>query len=491
MIADAGGGRPGDSSRSAGASTGGGGRDFFEPVRTRGPSLSRPDDIAGSRLTESVNRFIGTCQGGCSQMKSRKFTKIVVFVLIIAVAAVGTALLASCGSSGGGGSSASPSTGGGGGETIKIGTLYPVTGDLAKLGQECVNGVKLATKEINAAGGIKSMGGAQIALIEADSQGKPDVGISEVERLAQQDNVSAILGTYQSSVAIPATQAAQRLQVPILISMAIADEVTQKGYQYVFRICPTADYYAKTMIEFCGAMSTLAPAYPPIKKVALLHEDTDFGQSTATGLKKYAKQAGIEITTEVAYPGSAADLTTQVAKVLASNPDIVLTTTYLNDAILIAQAKEKLGAKMLFFDSAGGTVDPEFVKRLGAAAEKELTEIEYTKFAGDAAMGFNDRYKAEYGTEPSSNGAYGYQAMYVLAKALEDGKSADRAQLQKALAAVSLDTAKGDTIVIPSSTISFGPDGQFSAPLFVVQVQNGALAPVYPVDFANAKVQLP
>ena len=66
----------------------------------------------------------------------------------------------------------------------------------------------MAVEEINAAGGIKSMGGAKLTLVEADSQGKPDVGISEITRLCQQDNVTAILGTYQSSVALPATQTA-------------------------------------------------------------------------------------------------------------------------------------------------------------------------------------------------------------------------------------------------------------------------------------------
>ena len=77
----------------------------------------------------------------------------------------------------------------------------------------------------------------------------------------------------------------------------------------------------------------------------------------------------MEVTVEVSYPANSADLTTQVAKVKASNPDVVLTVTYLNDSILIMQAREKLGMKQLFFDAAGGTVDPEFVKRLGATAE--------------------------------------------------------------------------------------------------------------------------
>ena len=158
--------------------------------------------------------------------------------------------VAACGGDGG--------DGGGGASEIKIGTLYPVSGDLAKLGEQCVNGVKLAVDEINAAGGIKSMGGAKLTLVEADSQGKPDVGISEVERLVQQDKVSAIIGTYQSSVALPATQAAERLQTPFVISMAVADDITDKGYKYIFRICPKASWYAKDQIAFCQALPSWA-----------------------------------------------------------------------------------------------------------------------------------------------------------------------------------------------------------------------------------------
>jgi branched-chain amino acid transport system substrate-binding protein len=424
-------------------------------------------------------------------MKHSKYTKLLVLVLIVALAAFGAALLASCGGGGddGGGDSGD---GGGGGETVKIGTLYPITGDLAKLGQECVDGVKLAVEEINAAGGIKSMGGAKIEIVEADSQGKPDVGIAEVERLAQQDNVSAIIGTYQSSVAIPATQAAQRLQVPIVISMAVADEITDKGYDNVFRICPKAEWYAKSQLDFCQAMPELNPEYPPIKKIALLHEDTDFGQSTAAGQKKWAAEYGYEIVGEVSYPGSAADLTTQVSKIKAMNPDIVLTTTYLNDAILIVQAREKLGMWQLFFDAAGGTVDPEFISRLGAGADSILTMIEFTKYAGPVAEELNTKFSEKYGRDITGNGAYSYQAVYVIAKALENASSAERAALRDGLIDVKLDKAAGDVVVIPTDVIQFQQDGQIeNAPLFVVQIQDGELKPVFPAEYAAAEVILP
>jgi branched-chain amino acid transport system substrate-binding protein len=425
-------------------------------------------------------------------MRKRDLFRVIAFVAAVGVLAFAAAFVISCGSSSTSNSTGSESAAAGG--TIKIGTLYPVTGDLAKLGQECVNAIRLAVDEINANGGIKSMGGAKIQLVEADSQGKPDVGISEVQRLVNQDHVSAIIGTYQSSVAIPASQAAERLKTPIVISMAVADEITSHGYKYVFRICPKAEWYAKSQLDFVKALPELDPSYSfmPPKRIALLHEDTDFGQSTAAGQRKYIQEMGYTLAGEVAYPGSAADLTTQVSKIKAMKPDIVLTTTYLNDAILIAQAREKLGMKQLFFDAAGGTVDPEFINRLGASAENILTEIEFTKYAGPTAKELNDKYNAKYGNDITGNGAYSYQAVYVIAKALENAKSADPAALRDAIAAVKLDKAAGDNVVVPANPIEFGPDGQVTnAPLFVVQVQKGQLIPVFPTEFAAAKVTNP
>src|SRR4030067_3664905 len=122
-------------------------------------------------------------------------------------------------------------------EAVRVGALYPLTGDLAKLGEENKDGLQLAIDEINAAGGIKSMGGAQIEMVWGDTTGKPEVGISEVERLAQQENVVAIIGAYQSAVTTPATQAAERLSVPFIVSMAVSDKITERGFKYTFRVC--------------------------------------------------------------------------------------------------------------------------------------------------------------------------------------------------------------------------------------------------------------
>ncbi|MFZ5818776.1 MAG: ABC transporter substrate-binding protein [Chloroflexota bacterium] len=370
---------------------------------------------------------------------------------------------------------------------IKIGGLYPTTGDLAKLGQENVNGLQLAVDQINAAGGIQSMGGAKIEIVWGDTQGKPEVGISEVTRLVEQENVVAIIGAYQSGVTTPATQEAERLSTPFLVSMAVSDKITERGFKYTFRICPKASWYAKDQVTFLKDLKDLAGL--EVKKVALLHEDTDFGESTAAGQKQYLEEAGMEMVLEVKYSASAADLTTEVSKVKAANPDAVLTVTYLNDSVLIARAREALGMMDIpFVDAAGGTVDPEFIKQLGATAEGWFTEIEFTKYAAGANV-LNDAYKAQYGDDITGNGAYAYQAGWVIADALERAAAADRDAVRDAL--VATDMPSGPNMVLPTDKIYFDENGQNpNAPLFIVQVQNGELIPVWPGAYAAKPVVL-
>lgn len=371
-------------------------------------------------------------------------------------------------------------------KTIKIGALYPLSGELAKLGEDVRNGLALAIEEINAAGGIKSLGGAKIELVFGDSQGKPDVGISEVERLIQQEGVVMIVGAYQSAVTLPASQAAERLETPFLVDIAISDKITERGLKWVFRVGPKADWYARDQVDFLKALKDLAGL--EVKKVALLHENTDFGESSAEGQKKYLAQAGIEMILEVSYPSNAADLTTEVSKVQAAKPDAVLTVTYLNDGVLIAQAREKLGMTALpFIDTAGGTIDPEYIKRLGQTAEGMMSVVEFSKYAKGGAE-LNDRFRAKYGEDMTGNSVHSYQAGLVVADVLERAASTDKNALRETLAATRL---SGDQVVLPADQLEFGPDGQNKyAQLYIVQIQGGELMPVWPSTAATAQVKL-
>lgn len=408
--------------------------------------------------------------------------RVVPLVLLTALLAIGLCLEAGCGDQEEGKTGDQPAT-------IKIGAIFPTSGELAQPGKASVEGLRLAIDEVNAAGGIASLGGAKIELVVADSQGSPDKAVSEMERLASSEGVSAVVGTYQSTVALPVTQWAERLQVPVVISIAVADEITERGFKYTFRLCPQSSWYARDQIRYCQAMKGVGG--PAVARVALLHEDTDYGQSTSAAQKEYAAEAGIEVVGDVTYPSNSADLTTQVSKVKAMKPDVVLTSTYLNDAILIMQAREKLGIKTLFFDSSGGTVDGEFIKRLGSAGDGTLTELEFT----DSIPGvteLNANYKAKYGSDITSMAYYAYQAGWVIADALERAATADPIKVRDALAATNISHEDNPHIVTSGEKVSFGTDGQNpDVPLIVIQYQDGKMIPVYPEAYATAPLRLP
>jgi branched-chain amino acid transport system substrate-binding protein len=137
-------------------------------------------------------------------------------------------------------------------QVIKIGALFPLTGDLAAEGQSALKGMRLAVEEVNEGGGIAALDGALLTLDEADSRGDAGDAQAEVARLVQSEGVTAIAGTGQSTVALEATDAAERLEVPFVVSSGAANEITGRGLAYTFRLCPKADWFARDQVAFLG-----------------------------------------------------------------------------------------------------------------------------------------------------------------------------------------------------------------------------------------------
>ena len=127
-------------------------------------------------------------------------------------------------------------------EDVKIAEVLPLSGGAAPQGTQLKGGAEIAVSEINAEGGIKSMGGAKINLLFGDSKSTPDGGAAETERLITREKVSLILGAFQSGVTFPATEVAERYKTPWIVNMAVKDEITERGFKYVFRDCNKASY---------------------------------------------------------------------------------------------------------------------------------------------------------------------------------------------------------------------------------------------------------
>lgn len=370
---------------------------------------------------------------------------------------------------------------------VRIGALFPLSGDLKDKGIDSANGVRLAAEEINGTGGIAALGGAKLEIVFADTTGKPEVGVRETERLIKEDGVVAVIGTYQSSVTKPATQAAERLKTPFVVSISIANIITERGFRYTFRIQPKANFYARDQVQFLKDLEKLA-GYS-VKKVGLLHENTDFGTSTALAQKIALREHGFKIVASIGYKAEGAnDLGNEVTRVLSAGPDAVLTVTYLMDSILIRKAMAAWGATVPMIDTAGGTVSPEYIETLGPLAENTFTIAEYSKFAGEGKA-LNERFHARFKTDITGDSAHAYQAVLVLKDALERSGSPDKEKLCEALSTT--DIGKGPQLILPSERLRFDKNGQNEfAKLYVVQIQNGDLMPVWPEKYATAKVEI-
>lgn len=370
---------------------------------------------------------------------------------------------------------------------VKVGILFPLSGDLADKGKESKNAIMMAVDEINAAGGIKSLNGAKLELVVADSQGHPSAGARETERLIEEQKVSAVIGTYQSSVTKIATQFAERLETPFIVCISVADIITERGFRYTFRIQPKARFYARDQARFLADLGKLTGR--KIRRVALIHENTDFGTATSWGQKQALAEIGVKVVAEESYTAEGvADLSREVAKALAARPDAILEVTYLNDSILLRKAMAGAGSRIPLLDTAGGTVSPDYIKQLGPLAEGTFTSAEFSRHV-KGGKELNDRFRARFGVDITGDSAYAYQSVWVLKDALERAGSADRKKLREALAAT--DMPRGPEMVLPMERLRFNAEGQNEdVRLFIAQIQDGELVPVWPPEYATSPIRL-
>src|SRR5262245_61110225 len=163
---------------------------------------------------------------------------------------------------------------------VKVGSILPITGPLAFEAGLALNGLLLAVDEINGSGGIKSLGGAKIALLSGDTQNKVELGNSEAARLIDQD-VVALIGPFSSLVAYSVRQVTEKNKTPFLLLAAVADNLCEGGLRYIFRMQPNGKAMAtltvNNMVEMAKAANT------PIKRVAMMHEDGNFGTTMEIG----------------------------------------------------------------------------------------------------------------------------------------------------------------------------------------------------------------
>ncbi len=342
--------------------------------------------------------------------------------------------------------------------TVKIGNIEPMSGPSATLGKQGKAAREMAVEEINAAGGVKSLGGAKFELIYADSESKPEKGVAEAERLINTEKVHVLTGCWNSAVTYPTTAVAERYGIPFVVPVSVSDKITDQGFKNVFRIAAKDSWWTKDQFTFLKDLQTEFGT--KVETLAFVYENGDWGKGFATQWKKLAEAAGYKVVMDEPYPSTTTDLSPVVQKIKRANPDVLMLVSNAADAILLTNtiAEYKVKVKAIVA-SGGGHADPSFLKAVGKNAQYLFDIVEWeTDVNKPGAKEANDKYKAKNGENLTGEAVDAYLAMYVIKDALERSASLEPAKIREALAATNLSTGPG--MIVGYDAVKFDATGQ-------------------------------
>ena len=369
---------------------------------------------------------------------------------------------------------------------VKVGVIVSKTGPVAFMGRDALMGYEFAVDKVNAAGGIKSLGGAKLELVVGDNESKPEVGMSETERLIK-EGVPILMEGGISSVGFAVTQIAEKYKTPMLVPLSVADPITDRGFKYVFRLVFKASWTARDTLECAKWLGETTGKQP--KKIAILNEDTLWGQSTSKAWKKMIPEYGFEFAGDFPYSKMVQDISPTISKLKASKPDVVLQCSYLNDAILITRTMHELDFNcMARIPCGGGHSDPRFIENVKDLADYILVLHMWhhtIKGPGTKIQDINQEYKDRYGEDINDWAAYCYSAIMVLTDALERTGSTDREKIRDALAKTDINITNSG--IIHPFPMRFDETGQAPAVCPVTQIQKDGEFTVWPPEIAAKK----
>jgi len=392
-------------------------------------------------------------------------------------------------------------------QEVVIGAIYPLSGNLAKVGTDIKDAIELAAELVNEdvdlpvplgkGKGLPALGGARVRVVFADHQSSPEKGLSEAERLVTQEHVVALMGSYNSNVTATASQAAERLKIPFLNAESTSPLLTTRGFRWFFRTTPTDDEFSENFFKFLEAMK---PRGHSVKNLALLYENTLFGTDVSRFEKKYAQQYGYAVVADLAYDAKSTNLSSEVQRLKAAAPDVLLQTSYTSDAILSTRTMKELDFRpqaILAMDA--GHVASEFVPALGKDAEGILSREVWALGLGAkkpivARVNdlFRKRTQAGRGAAVDMDGtsARAFVGFLVLADAINRAASTEPEKIRAALEATEL---SGDQLIMPWRGVKFDPKTHQNTlgSGILVQIQDGKYAVVFPFDLATAEVRWP
>src|SRR5437588_6735691 len=366
--------------------------------------------------------------------------------------------------------------------TVKIGAVYPLSGNAASAGVHAKAAIETAVEIINNAhpelgdlplaknAGLAGLGGAKVEVVFAANQGSPATGQNQALRLITEEKVAALTGAYQSGITLTASAIAERYGIPFLTGESVAANLTERGFKWFFRTTPIATDFVKVYYDFLTEMKA---AGAKTDNVALVHDNTEYGTSVANTISTAFKERGQPIALDVAYPSNATDLQSQVLQLKEKKPDVVIMISYTSDAILFAKTSQAQDYKppMIIADDSGYS-DPSFIKSVGKISQGVFNRSSWSIGpAGSPTAIIAKLYKEKTGDEMDDTAGREMQGFFVLVAA--DGRGCPN-QPRKAQAALKATDLRPEQLMMGYKGVKFDDKGQnILASAVIIQLQDG------------------
>ena len=382
------------------------------------------------------------------------------------------------------------------GEDVVIGVLFPLSGANAQVGVDARHAMETAADIINNVydldlptaknAGLAGLGNARIRLIFADHQSDPQKGRAEAERLITQEKVCALIGCYLSSVSSTVSGVAERYGLPFLCADSSSPSLARRGFKFFFRPAAQDEMFSAAMFDFLDAQKAKGKK---VETVGLFFEDTIFGTDSSNTQRKLAAERGYKLVADIKYKSNSPSLSAEVQQIKSADPDVLLPSSYVTDAILLMRTMGELGYKARnIIAQASGFSDKSFYDAMG---DKAAGIISRASFSLDMAqkrrsvLKVNGMYRALSNRDLNDSTSRELMGLLVLADAIDRAKSTDGEKIREALAATDI---PGERTIMPWKRVRFEADGQnIDADPVLVQYIGGTFVTIFPAALALAE----
>jgi branched-chain amino acid transport system substrate-binding protein len=372
-------------------------------------------------------------------------------------------------------------------QKLRVGVILPRSGVQGFIGQSCQKGADLAP------GVIREMLGVDIEIMSADNESNVDVSRTRAERLIQ-EGAHVLVGAFDSGQTASMAQVAEQRGIPHVVNIAAAPQITEQGYKFVFRNFQTAPDIVRNGLALIGELFQATNTVP--RTAVFMHVNDTFGQAMAKGIGAFMPrltQLPFKIVDTISYDPAAKDLTVEVSKAKASNPDFLMLVCRLNDAILLRRelVKQRWNPMGIISPGSPGMYEEQYFKTLGKLSEYSISNVpwynpraELTKVVEKAFLKQNPKDKLVF---HGLNVGFTFEAILIAADAFKRAKSTDPKALADAIRKTNI-TSK----MMLGAPIKFNEKGQVEG-IGSACVQNLNLTPtvVLPANAATAKPVFP